>query len=63
MEKRCLVFFPFFLYFYFKMLYNNEVKEINIEVAENHSVVIEPTLEFCAFTLLGSTYTISFCCR
>ncbi len=34
---------------------------MSIDVAENHNVVMLPTLEFCAFTLFGSTYTISFC--
>lgn len=62
-----MVFFPFIMFIvliiYFKMLYNNDVKDISIEVAENQRVVIEPTLEFWAFTLLGSTYTMSFCCR
>ena len=48
---------------YFKMLYNKEVSEMRMLVAENHSVVMEPTLEFCDFTLLGSTTTISFCWR
>jgi hypothetical protein len=31
---------------YFKMLYSREVSEIRMLVAENHSVVILPTLEF-----------------
>ena len=31
---------------YFKILYNNDASEITILVAENQSVVIEPTLEF-----------------
>ena len=48
---------------YFKMLYNSEVSEMRMLVALNHSVVMLPTLEFWAFTLLGSTYTMSFCCR
>ena len=48
---------------YFKILYSSDVKEIRMLVAENHSVVMLPTLEFCAFTLLGVTYTTSFCCR
>ena len=48
---------------YFRMLYSSEVREMRMLVAENQRVVIEPTLEFCDFTLLGSTYTISFCCK
>ena len=31
---------------YFKMLYNSDVNEMRIDVAENHSVVMLPTLEF-----------------
>ena len=44
-----------FSHSYFRMLYSNEVSEIRMLVAENQSVVMEPTLEFWAFTLLGST--------
>ena len=40
---------------YLRILYNSEVNEIKIDVAENHNVVILPTLEFCAFTLFGVT--------
>jgi hypothetical protein len=37
------------------MLYRREVSEIKILVAENQRVVVWPTVEFLAFTLLGST--------
>ena len=43
------------------MLYNNDVNEISIEVAENHSDVELPISEFLDFDLLGVTYTTSFC--
>jgi hypothetical protein len=48
---------------YFKILYSNDVNEIKILVAVNQSVVDVPMVEFLAFTVLGSTYTLSFCCR
>jgi hypothetical protein len=37
------------------MLYSNEVNEIKMLVAENQRVVVWPTVEFWALTLLGST--------
>ena len=46
---------PISIDIYFKMLYNSDVNEIRMDVAENQSVVMLPTLEFCAFTLFGVT--------
>jgi hypothetical protein len=37
------------------MLYNREVREMRMLVAEKMRVVIWPTLAFWDFTLLGST--------
>ena len=57
-----LVFLILFCHcFYFRILYMSEVREIRMLVAVNQSVVEVPMLELRAFTLLGSTYTISFC--
>ena len=40
---------------YFRMVYMSDAREIKILVPDNHKFVTEPTLEFCDFTLLGST--------
>ena len=40
---------------YFRIVYIREAREIKILVPDNHKFVTEPTLEFCDFTLLGST--------
>ena len=48
---------------YFRMLYKSDVNEIRMLVPVNHRVVVVPTFELRAFTLLGSTMTMSFCCR
>ena len=48
---------------YFKMLYKSDVNEIRMLVPVNHRVVVVPTFELRAFTLLGSTMTMSFCCK
>jgi len=41
--------------YYFKMLNNNDATETSMLVDVSHSVVVCPTLELRAFTLLGST--------
>ena len=48
---------------YFRMLYKSDVNETRMLVPVNHRVVVVPTFELRAFTLLGSTMTMSFCCR
>lgn len=40
---------------YFRIVYIREAREIRILVPDSHKFVTEPTLEFCDFTLLGST--------
>ena len=66
-KEKVLFFYIYIVFFhnlyYFKILYNNEAKEMSIDVPENQSDVLVPISEFFAFDSLGVTYTTSFCCR
>ena len=43
------------LFDYFRIVYIREAREMRMLVPESQRLVTEPTLEFCDFTLLGST--------
>ena len=65
-KKRIHLMYPLYyvlVQYYLKILTNNDATEVTIPMNENQIVVDEPIAEFFALTLLGSTYTISFCWR